>query len=420
MTSPEAFFDDHGTTEHFKPRGDFNKARPQGGGSSAGSEVIAEPRAGHGKSGDEARITPSPANWRERFTLTLLADITIDDEPLWLIDSLIPAGPSLGVIFGKPKSGKTFLGADMLLHVAMGSPYCGLAVQQGAVVYITKEGIRGFKRRMLAMKQHYNVGSDVPFYIAQEMPNFGANNGDAEALVELIQKLVPQHTPIVAVVIDTLARTMPGQGEDTAAMSQFVENCDIVARAFSCFIAAIHHSPRSDDTRGRGSNVLDGGADIVVSVIKNDATHVSTARVEAVKDSEEGLAWRFHITQIELQDQNQNHGFAPLCETVSEPRREGATETKAKTKLTAEQRRFFDILCEAVLEAGQIAPASNTVPFNIKAVTREYFKKCLLDRGFLDAEKPDSVRALFSKYINNLAGRKVIGTDKTYVWLPKR
>ena len=52
-------------------------------------------------------------------------------------------------------------------------------------------------------------------------------------------------------------------------------------------------------------------------------------------------------------------------------------------------------------------------------MTREYFKKCLLDRGFLDAEKPDSARALFSKYLNQLPGRKLIGTDKTYVWLAK-
>ena len=82
----------------------------------------------------------------------------------------------------------------MLLHVAMGRNYCGLAVRQGAVVYITKEGIRGFKRRMMAMRQHHNVGPEVPFYFAREMPNFGTNNGDADALVALIRKLVPSGT----------------------------------------------------------------------------------------------------------------------------------------------------------------------------------------------------------------------------------
>src|SRR5208282_3735888 len=92
-----------------------------------------------------------PTGWRDRFKLTAIADIEPDtDEALWLVDGLIPAGPSLGVIFGKPKSGKTFMTTDLFLHVAMGRTYCGCAVRPGAVVYITKEGVRGFKLRMAA------------------------------------------------------------------------------------------------------------------------------------------------------------------------------------------------------------------------------------------------------------------------------
>ena len=117
------------------------------------------------------------SNWRDRFTLTKLADIVPDDDPLWLIDGLIPAGPSLGVISGQPKSGKSFLTADMFLHVAMGRAYAGCTVQQGAVVYITKEGVRGFKRRMMTARQHHSAGSQVPLYVAHEMPNFGADKG---------------------------------------------------------------------------------------------------------------------------------------------------------------------------------------------------------------------------------------------------
>jgi hypothetical protein len=369
------------------------------------SEIIGEPS-----------VAAHRASWRDRFKLILLADITVDDEPLWLIDGLIPAGPSLGVIFGKPKSGKTFLAADMFLHVAMGREYCGCAVQQGAVIYITKEGVRGFQRRMLAMREHHNVGPQVPFYVAYEMPNFGTNSGDAAALVALIRKLVPRGVRIAAIIIDTLARTMPGQSDsDPAVMSQFVENCNVVAAGFGCFVGAVHHSPRSDDTRSRGSNILDAAADAIISVIKDEGTHISTAKIEALKDGEEGLSWRFLITK----KRNQKGGFDPLCETLSEPHRNGESETRAKPNMTGEERRFFDILCEAILEAGEIAPASETVPANIKAVTRVYFKKCLVQRGFVDGDKPDSLRAMASKYINRLTGKKLIGADAVYVWLPK-
>ena len=355
------------------------------------------------------------AGWRERFTLTKLADIVPSNEPLWLIDNLIPAGPSLGVIFGKPKSGKTFVVADMFLQVAMGRHYCSCAVQQGGVVYITKEGVRGFDRRMIAMRHHHNAGPQVPFYVAHEMPHFGSNNGDAEALVTLIRKLVPPGIRIAAIIFDTLARTMPGQSDgDGAVMSQFVENCDIVAKAFTCFVGAVHHSPRSDDTRSRGSNVLDGAADVIISVVKGrDNSRV--AKIEYMKDGEEGLVWRFQITE----KRNQNVGFTPLVETVSVPQREQDIETKPKPKLTGEERRFMDILNEAILEAGETKPASETVPANVKVVTRQHFKKCLLDRGFVDADKPNSMRAKVSKYINQLAGKKLIETNDLYIWLPR-
>ena len=357
-----------------------------------------------------------PKTWRDRFKLTRLFDIVPTKEPLWLIEGLIPSGPSLGVIFGKPKSGKTFVTADMFLHVAMGRPYCGCAVQQGAVVYITKEGVQGFQHRMMAMREHHSAGPEIPFYTAHEMPNFGTNNGDAEHLVLLIQKLLPPSQRVAVIILDTLARTMPGQSDsDPAAMSMFVENCNTVAEAFKCLVGAVHHSPRGDDTRSRGSNVLDGAADVIISVTKDDVTHVSTAKIEAIKDSEEGLAWRFQITE----KRNKKDCFAPLCETVSKPHRNGSGETRAKQKLTSEERRFFDILCEAILEEGQFVQATDTVPAGVKVVTRDYFKKCLLRRGFVDAEKPDSVRAKISRHVNQLTGKKVIGADGVYVWLPK-
>ena len=90
----------------------------------------------------------------------------------------------------------------------------------------------------------------------------------------------------------------------------------------------MHHSPRGDDTRSRGSNVLDGAADVIISVTKDDVTHLSTAKIEAIKDSEEGLTWRFQITE----KRNQKDGFTPLCETVSLPHRNNTTETKTNQR----------------------------------------------------------------------------------------
>jgi hypothetical protein len=369
----------------------------------------------------DTRAPPRPTSWRERFKVTALADIEVDNEPLWMVDSLIPAGPSLGVIFGKPKSGKTFFTSDLFLHVALGRTYCGCAVQQGPVLYITREGVRGFRLRMKAMRQHHKTEA-APFYVAHEMPNFGTNVGDADALVDLVRKLVPGKK-VAAIIIDTLVSAMPGQSDsDTAAMSMFVANCEIVSRSLGCFVGAVHHSPRGDDTRSRGSNVLDGAADVIISVIKDEITHASTVKIEALKDGEEGLSWQFRLTQIGIevgQNRNKKSCFAPLCETISKPARNGATETKRNKTLSPSQRRFVDLLSEAIIDHGQPVTDSAIVPIGIKAVDREKLKNILFDRGFLDRDKPDAARSIFSRTLNDLAGKHVIGTTADHVWLPK-
>ena len=87
--------------------------------------------------------------------------------------------------------------------------------------------------------------------------------------------------------------------------------------------------------------------------------------------------------------------------------------------MTPEERRFLDILREAVRQDGATVPASDTVPANIKGVTREHLKKRLLDKGFVEADPRNSMRAKVSKYINQLAGKKVVGTSELHIWLVK-
>jgi hypothetical protein len=105
--------------------------RPQSRGRRSGHDAARNAKWGSG-------LPSRPSLFAERFQLTRLADIKLDDEPMYLVDGIIPAGPALGVIFGQPKTGKTFLVADLFLHVALGKTYCGCAVRQGAVVYVTQ------------------------------------------------------------------------------------------------------------------------------------------------------------------------------------------------------------------------------------------------------------------------------------------
>lgn len=364
----------------------------------------------------------SPPDVKRRFELVHIDDIVSGDEPPWLIEEILPAGPALAVVFGAPKSRKTLLVGDMLYHVAMGRAYCGRDTQQGAVVYITTEGARGFRDRMTAMRQHHGARG-VPFYtITNVMPQLGIKPGDAEGLAQDIRAALPQGVTVAVIVIDTLARAMTGQSDaDGRDMGVFVENCDHIAKTFQALIVVIHHSPRSDATRTRGSNVLDGAADALISVVADGA--ISTATVEALKDGEPGLTWHFKVETAEIEragSATKKPSCAPLCATMGTPTRKDDGATKAQPNLTAAQRRFIDILAEALIDVGATVPTSNIVPMGFKAVTREQLKKALHDKGFLDGYATEnSARAGMSNLINQLAGKYIIGATKDHVWLPR-
>jgi hypothetical protein len=120
---------------------------------------------------------------KSKFTPIMLDDVTVDDEPAYIVDGIIPAGPSFGEIPAPPKSLKSFFLTDLLMHIAIGKPYAGRQVQQGVTAYVTSEGVRGVKCRAVAMRRYHQVeGKKVPFILVPVMPNLGTGDGDRKQL----------------------------------------------------------------------------------------------------------------------------------------------------------------------------------------------------------------------------------------------
>jgi hypothetical protein len=69
-----------------------------------------------------------------RITLVPFNEIALGTERRYLVKGLIPV-PGLSVIWGAPKSGKSFWVFDLVMHVALGWEYRGRRVHKGPVVY---------------------------------------------------------------------------------------------------------------------------------------------------------------------------------------------------------------------------------------------------------------------------------------------
>jgi hypothetical protein len=345
----------------------------------------------------------------KRFPLIALDDIEIDDGAGWLIDGLLPAGPALHVVWGPPKSLKSFGLIDACLHVAAGVNYVGREVLAGAVVYITSEGVRGVKHRLIAMRQQLGIeGRNVPFYLIPAMPDLGTGTVDAKTLIASIEMVIPAGTTLRAIGIDTVRRATPGKDENAAKdMSQFVENCGVLANHFKCVVSGVHHSPRSSNDHGAGSNALDAAMDAGWRTDRSGDQ--ATFTVALMKDGEQGTSWTFKLAPVQVGTTKAGSpimscGVSHLPDVLAKPAAQKPAMTKAaQTALRA--------LKEAIDALGTPAPASNYIPAGIKVVTVEQWRQYAYARGISNSPEDRARQQAFKR-----AYEQLIGAERAKVW----
>jgi hypothetical protein len=366
---------------------------------------------------------PPPA---KRFTPVAIDDVTLSAEPAWAIHRLLPAR-GLACIVGPPKSGKSFLASDALFSIARGVPYAGRAVLQGPVIYLTGEGVSGFKRRMIALRRHHGVkGQGVPFFMIEEVPDLGSETTDAHQLIAALDRYIADRglPPPRAIALDTLARCMGSGDENTAKdMGRFVDRCGIIERHYRCLVVPIHHMGKDPGRKGRGSNSLNGGSDVTWEVEKLDG--YSRVKIEEMKDGPEGATWTFRLLPVEIGDPSATFDDAKegaetmtcVVEIVSEPALAQPSATKSKRPPTGVAGDLLKIIKRAIEEAGQTNIDSVAAPRSARVVNHDLLKNYCSTMDWQQDRKPNAFRAVLSKSLSQLRARDTIGFDQRWIWV---
>ena len=158
---------------------------------------------------------------RQRLGLIPFAEIRPGEEPPYLVKGFIPR-EGLTVVWGEPKSGKSFQSFDLSMAVARGIDYRGRSVQAGPVVYCAAEGATGFRNRVEAYRRHHDIEDEPPFYL---VPDAISLIDDAPALVISIRAPWGETNPLL-VVLDTLTRSPAGSENDPADMGAYTVGAD--------------------------------------------------------------------------------------------------------------------------------------------------------------------------------------------------
>lgn len=226
---------------------------------------------------------PSRPHPFKRFSVDDLLDLP---DPVWIADGLL-LERSLVMLYGPPKSFKTFLGLTLALCIATGRDFHDVPVVRGRVTYVAAEGHAAETRDRVLAWCHENKVAPSELRGWFDLVVSGVRLDRPESVKEFL-KVDP--SPRTVVFFDTLNRNMEGHESDTQDMTRVVAGCDRVRRALQTMVVVVHHTG-VEQGRARGSTVLIGAVDTSLRVSRTK-TRV-TLKIEAQRAGPDDLSWHF-------------------------------------------------------------------------------------------------------------------------------
>lgn len=375
------------------------------------AEAFAEsPSASERHDGPEV-TAPPPQNGK--FQLVPFARLQPNASSAYLIRGFIPR-TGLTVVWGPPKCGKSFLMTDAMLHVALGWDYRGRKVSGGPVVYCAFEGAGGYGKRAEAFRNYHHLDqsqADPPFFLMPTHMSFAA---DHPALITSISGQIGSDKP-VAVVLDTLNRSLEGSESSDQDMAAYIRAADAVREAFGCAVIIVHHCG-IDGTRPRGHTSLTGAVDAQLAV-KRDGEDNITATVEWMKDGPEGETVYSRLEAVDV-GTDQDGETITSCVVVPVTAATGTSTVKKTARLPKAAQTALRALQETISDCGIVPLAPGHIPAGVHVVTVDQWRQRAYRMGISTGEERARQKA-FKGASERLISDQHVGFWDDQVWLPK-
>lgn len=210
----------------------------------------------------------------------------------WLIESLI-GERDLGMIYGPPGSGKTFVVIDLVFAACLGQQFAlQFAINRPlTLAYCAGEGISGLPSRFTAAAAFYGV-SDLPnFTFFEVVPQLFSPRIDSSqhTILQFVSEWQARQEEDKAqgldlLIIDTLHSATVNADENSAKdMGLVLQLAKVAIQELRCAVLLVHHSNKAG-TGERGSSALRGAMDFMLEVKPMVGKFVMTC--EKLKDGE--------------------------------------------------------------------------------------------------------------------------------------
>lgn len=345
---------------------------------------------------------------------------TVMEDAEWLVDDLLTRG-DMSLVYGASQSGKSFFATHLALAISRGTDVFGRKVTKGGVYYISAEGKKGFKKRLEAyrIRNSIDAGAPLPFVLVPAAVDLFAKEGDIDKLIADLMVIEPEMqrrgTQTELIVIDTYAAISPGANENASEdVSRVIKNLqrlrDVVPHAH---IMIVHHKNAGGE-RPRGHTSLYAGIDNAIEVSCDDFKN-RVAKVDKMKDGEDGIAIGFKLDTVTLGKRASDD--KPITSCVVIPADMPDESLRGGFALTNAQKIALQALREALITNGEPAPSSLQLPYGIRIVRVEHWKREFLKRGFDESPTEDAFRMAFKRVGESLVAKAIIGRDQPFVWI---
>jgi len=190
-----------------------------------------------------------------------VGDLDIEPEHRrWLIDG-VWGRAAIGLIGGPPKCAKTWLGLDLAVSVASGTPALGAfsvgaGAQGPALVYLAEDALPQVRERIESLCRHRGLDIDRLDLHVITAPSLRLDQaGDQQRLAATIEQVQPR-----LVVLDPLVRMHRLDENSAAEISGLLGYIRELQRRFDVAIALVHHASKKQ--RAQPGQALRGSSDL--------------------------------------------------------------------------------------------------------------------------------------------------------------
>lgn len=341
-------------------------------------------------------------------------DITLDTTAKPVIKGIAHAGEVV-VIYGAAKSGKTFYVFHLGLDVANGRPHRGRRTRRGLVVHVALESVSAIRARAVAYRQATGE-TDVPYVLLDWRLDLFDSESRRE-LQDTLHQLEAEHElPLVLLIVDTLARAIPGRDENSKELGDAIAYAqELVRHEFPEAAAVVVHHAGKDAGRGtRGHSSVVGNADGILLVENREG--LRTVAVDVHRNATQGdtvAAFELQPVTIGTDDDGDAITSCTLLWIDAPAERPGKT-------LTPTERMALDTLREAIKTHGEYPPPEvlnrNKLTGGERVVECEHWRDIYYRRRTSPDDTPEAKKKAFQRARDRLQMSRLIQCDAGYYW----